>query len=98
MSRCRAPIPLPFPGVPSFKASAFFFSSSLVVSETARWASIASCEMGESQGDDHLALPKGDWLFTMVVWIFSAIRLSLFWIMRIWGAIWMEMFRVSSRS
>ena len=34
----------------------------------------------------------------MLVWIFSAIMVSLFCKRRIWGPIWMEMVRVSCRS
>ena len=37
-------------------------------------------------------------VFTIVDWIFSTITVSEDWIRRIWGAIWMEMLRVSSRS
>ena len=37
-------------------------------------------------------------VFTMVVWIFSAIIVSLDWIRRICGPIWMDTLRVSSRS
>ena len=34
----------------------------------------------------------------MLLWIFSAMMVLLFWIRRIWGPICREMFRVSSRS
>src|SRR5699024_9944190 len=37
-------------------------------------------------------------VFTREDWIFSSIRVSLFWIRRVWGPIWMEIMRVSSRS
>jgi len=52
------------------------------------------------------AMPKAStiWFFhrgmvlTMVVWIFSAIMVSLDWISRIWGAVWMAMVLLSFKS
>ena len=77
--------------------SAFFFSRVFVISVTCRWASIAFCAWLKPSA-------RTIWLFhsgmvlTREVWIFSDISVSLFWIIRICGAICRQMTRVSSRS
>ena len=80
-----------------FSMSAFFCSSWFVISVTLRCASIAFCESAMPSEITIWFFHSGI-VFMMEVWIFSIIRLSLFWIMRICGAVWREMTRVSSRS
>ena len=79
------------------RASAFFFSSALVMSVTSRWAFAASLEWFKPMAMTIWLFHKGI-VFTRVDCIFSDMAVSLLWISRIWGAICMEMVRVSSKS
>ena len=83
--------------LPVFSISEFFFSRSLVKSVTSRWAFMACWEWDMPRASTIWLFHRG-MVFTMLVWIFSTMRVSLFWIMRIWGDIWMEIILVSSRS
>ena len=80
-----------------FSLSAFFFNSSLVISVTAFCASMA-CWLWLRPRASTIWLFHRGMVFTREDWIFSDIRVSLFWSRRIWGPIWMETIRVSSRS
>ena len=83
--------------VPCLSVAAFFFSSSFVASVTARSACIA-CWLWAMPSASTIWFFHSGIVFTMVVWIFSAIIVSLDWIRRICGPIWMDTLRVSSRS
>ena len=83
--------------VPILSMSAFFFSSSLVMLVTALWAAVAWRECSRPRESTIWLFHRG-MVFTREDWIFSSIRVSLFWISRVWGPIWMEIMRVSSRS
>ena len=80
-----------------WRVSAFFFKSSLVRSVTCRCACAASVECAIPRARTIWLFQRG-MVFTMVVWIFSIMVVSLFWIIRICGAVCMEMVLVSSRS
>ena len=80
-----------------WSASAFFFKSSFVRSVTWRWAWAASVEWAIPSASTIWLFQSG-MVFTMVVWIFSTIRVSLFCTRRICGAVCREMVLVSSRS
>ena len=83
--------------VATFSWSAFFLSSSLVMSETARWASAACVACSTPRAMTIWFFHRG-MVLTMVDWIFSAITALLFCTRRICGAVWMATWRVSSRS
>ena len=77
--------------------SAFFCSSAFVMSVTCRWASMARREFSMPSVSTIWFFHSGMVLSTEV-WIFSTSAVSLFWIMRICGAVCSEIMRVSSRS
>ena len=83
--------------VPILRASAFFFSSSLVMSVTARSACMACWLWARPSASTIWFFHRG-MVLTMVDWIFSAIMELLFCKSRIWGPICKLMVRVSSRS
>ena len=64
---------------------------------TADWAAVACRECSSPRASTIWLFHRG-MVFTREDWIFSSISASLFWIIRVWGPIWMEIIRVSSRS
>ena len=80
-----------------FSFCAFFFNSSLVISVTSLWAAAACAECSTPRASSIWLFHKG-MVLTIVDCIFSAIRVSLLCTRRIWGAVWMAMVLVSSRS
>ncbi len=83
--------------VPIFSISAFLRSSSLVVLVTADWAAVALRLFSMPRASTIWLFHRG-MVFTREDWIFSTISVSLFWSIRVWGPIWMDTIRVSSRS
>ena len=75
------------------RVSAFFLSIWLVSSVTPRWAAAACWEWVTPRARTIWDFHSG-MVLTRVDWILSTIRVSLFWISRIWGPIWIEIIRV----
>src|SRR5699024_8904633 len=70
---------------------------SFVMSVTSRWAWAAWAECSTPRASTIWLFQRGT-VLTMVDCIFSTIWVSLFWTRRIWGAVWMAIILVSSRS
>ena len=68
--------------VPIFSISAFFFSSSLVALVTAVWAAVALRLFSRPRARTIWLFHRG-MVLTREDWIFSSIRVSLFWISRV---------------